>query len=143
MDADKTKSGIKQKQISKRLLVSIPIFILCFIIMLIPYEMLWRYFAWCNQVLSVFTLWAITIYLAKEKKNYFITLPVAIFMTCVTMTYIFFAPEGFSSLTLTLFNTAISYELAVIIGVAISCLFYILFARYISLYRKNKTITNK
>lgn len=135
--------GIKQKQISKRLLVSIPIFILCFIIMLIPYEMLWRYFAWCNQVLSVFTLWAITIYLAKEKKNYFITLPVAIFMTCVTMTYIFFAPEGFSSLTLTLFNTAISYELAVIIGVAISCLFYILFARYISLYRKNKTITNK
>ena len=135
--------GIKQKQISKRLLVSIPIFILCFIIMLIPSEMLWRYFAWCNQVLSVFTLWAITIYLAKEKKNYFITLPVAIFMTCVTMTYIFFAPEGFSSLTLTLFNTAISYELAVIIGVAISCLFYILFARYISLYRKNKTITNK
>ena len=134
--------GIKQKKISKRLLVSVPIFILCFIIMLIPYEVLWRYFAWCNQVLSVFTLWAITVYLAKKKKNYFITLPVALFMTCVTMTYIFFAPEGFSSLTSVLFDFVIGYEVAVIIGIVISILFCILFARYISLYHKNKGLKN-
>lgn len=49
--------GIKQRKIAKRLAVSLPIFGLCFLIMLLPYDALWRYFAWCNQVLSVFTLW--------------------------------------------------------------------------------------
>ena len=91
--------GIKQRKIAKRLAVSLPIFGLCFLIMLLPYDALWRYFAWCNQVLSVFTLWTITVYLAKEAKPYIITLIPALFMTCVTVTYIFFAPEGFGALT--------------------------------------------
>lgn len=111
---------VKQHQISKRLLVSIPIFGVCFIIMLIPYEALWRYFAWCNQMLAVFTLWAITVYLFRQGKLYWITLLPAMFMTAVTMTYIFYAPEGFSTLTMALGEFAIPYEFAVGIGLTVT-----------------------
>ncbi len=85
-----------QKKIVRRLLISVPVFVLCFTVMLLPYEVLWRYFAWCNQVLSVFTLWAVTVWLARNRKAYIVTLLPAIFMTMVTVTYILFAPEGFA-----------------------------------------------
>ena len=52
-----------------------------------------------TRELSVFTLWALTVYLAARKKMYIVTLLPALFMTCVTTTYIFFAPEGFSAIT--------------------------------------------
>lgn len=109
--------GVKQKKIVKRLAVSVPIFLLCFIVMLIPYEALWRYFAWCNQVLSVFTLWAITVWLSRNGKLYQITLLPAMFMTAVTVTYILFAPEGLSALTMQLFEMSIPYEAAVAVGI--------------------------
>ena len=48
---------IDQSKVVKRLLVSVPIFVASFCIMLIDFSVLWRYFAWCNQTLSVFTLW--------------------------------------------------------------------------------------
>ena len=125
---------IPQKKISKRLLVSIPIFVLCFVIMLLPYDVVWRYFAWSNQVLSVFTLWAITIWLSDNKKNFYVTLLPAMFMTAVTSTYIMFAPEGFSLLTQSLFGFKIGYAFSVGFGIAMSVLFLAMF-----LYRaKNK-----
>lgn len=123
--------GVKQKKISRRLMVSVPIFALCFLVMMIPYEVLWRYFAWCNQVLSVFTLWAITVYLARRHKTYFITLIPALFMTMVTVTYIFFAPEGFGALTDSLWGFAISYEVALGIGAAAAAGMLALFARFL------------
>lgn len=58
------------------------------------FDRIWRYFAWCNQTLSVFTLWAVTVFLARTKKNYYITLFPALFMTAVCSTYICIAPEG-------------------------------------------------
>lgn len=120
---------ISQKKIAKRLMVSVPIFILCFVVMLIPYEALWRYFAWCNQVLSVFTLWAITVWLMRRGKLYQITLLPALFMTAVTVTYIFFAPEGFSALTQTLWEFTIPYEAAVGMGVVTAILLWGMFER--------------
>lgn len=122
--------GIKQKKIIKRLSVSVPIFALTFIIMMLPYEVLWRYFAWCNQVLSVFTLWALTVYLASKGRLYMITLLPAMFMTCVTVTYIFFAPEGFSSLSNSLWGMPIPYEAALGIGLAVTACFLMLFLRW-------------
>jgi carbon starvation protein CstA len=41
-------------------------------------------------------LWAITIYLATERKNYWITLVPAFFMTAVVSAYLLVAPEGFA-----------------------------------------------
>lgn len=129
--------SIEQKKIGKRLLVSVPIFVLCFVVMLIPYESLWRYFAWCNQVLSVFTLWAITVYMARHGKNFFISLIPAMFMTQVTVTYIFFAPEGFSILTRMLWGAPISYNIAYIIG-CVTSLMYL--SAFISWRRRLKLV---
>lgn len=122
---------IKQKHISKRLLVSVPLFIICFIIMLLPYDALWRYFAWCNQVLAVFTLWTLSVYLARKNKAYIITLVPALFMTCVTATYILFAPEGLGLITDSLWGFRISYEIALGCGLAVTSLFAYLFSRFL------------
>ncbi len=113
---------VPQKRLLNRLGVSLPIFVLTFVVMLIPYEALWRYFAWSNQTLSVFTLWAITVWLADRRKNYWITLLPALFMTMVTVTYLFFAPEGLSSLTLLCFGWSIPYGAAIGAGAAVTIL---------------------
>jgi carbon starvation protein CstA len=51
--------------------------------------------AWSNQTLATIVLWAITIYLATERKLYWITLIPAVFMSAVVSAYILVAPEGF------------------------------------------------
>lgn len=84
-----------QKPIKNRLVLAAPIFILTFIVMKVNFDVVWRYFAWWNQALSVFTLWAITVYLSKRQKFYGISFIPAMFMTAVTSTYILAAPEGF------------------------------------------------
>ena len=93
---------MEQRSIRKRLLICIPLFIVTMATLIYSladadgFKIIWRYFAWCNQTLSVFTLWAITIYLVQERKPYIITLIPALFMTCVSATYICLAPEGFA-----------------------------------------------
>ena len=92
---------MEQKSIRRRLLICIPLFLITAATLVYSladadgFKIIWRYFAWCNQTLSVFTLWAITAYLVREKKPYIITLIPALFMTCVSVTYICIAPEGF------------------------------------------------
>lgn len=120
-------SKVKQDKIIKRLLVSVPIFIACFIVMLMPYEILWRYFAWCNQTLAVFTLWAITVWLTSREKPYAITMLPALFMTAVSITYILYAPEGLSLLTLPLLGFKISYPIAIGCGCSLSALIGVVF----------------
>lgn len=85
-----------QKKLLKRLLLSLPIFAVAGIVMLINYDTMWRYFAWCNQTLAVFTLWAATVYLARHRKAYIVTLLPAMFMTSVSVSYLLYAsrPEG-------------------------------------------------
>ncbi|MDE7436947.1 MAG: carbon starvation protein A, partial [Muribaculaceae bacterium] len=134
--------GIKQGRIIKRLMVSLPIFALCFAVMLLPYESLWRYFAWSNQMLAVFTLWALTVYLARNRKLFLITLIPALFMTAVTMTYIFFAPEGFGALTDALWGVKISYEFALGVGLGITAICLFLFARYLKSVNNSNIIVD-
>ena len=87
----------KQDKISKRLLLALPVFVISFILITIDFQILWRYFAWLNQTLAVFTLWTITVYLAKRKGwAFFIGLIPAMWMTAVCTTYILIAPEGLS-----------------------------------------------
>ena len=93
--------GMEQKSIRSRLYICVPMFLAAIGLLLYSlrdkdgFDMIWRYFAWANQTLSVFTLWAITVYLVRAKKQYFLTLIPAFFMTCVCTTYICIAPEGF------------------------------------------------
>ena len=86
--------GISQKQFVKRLLVTVPIIALSFVLLRVNFDILWRYFAWCNQTLSIFTLWACTVYLAKTGKTYLITMIPAMFMTALCITFICYAPLG-------------------------------------------------
>ena len=92
---------MEQRSVRKRLLICIPLFLATMATLIYSladangFKIIWRYFAWCNQTLSVFTLWAITVYLVQERKRYVITLLPALFMTCVSVTYICVAPEGF------------------------------------------------
>ena len=60
-----------QRPISKRLMICIPIFLITIGVLVYSlsdaegFKIIWRYFAWCNQTLAVFTLWAITVYLVN------------------------------------------------------------------------------
>lgn len=117
---------IKQNKIYKRLLLSAPLFVLAFVLMMVSFDVLWRYFAWTNQTLAVFTLWAATLWLARRKKCFYITLVPALWMTMVSSTYILVAPEGFQ----------LSPVVGNIIGGAITLLLLIIF---ILSHRKNET----
>ena len=92
---------LEQKSMRRRLYICVPMFTAAIALLLYSlrdadgFNTIWRYFAWANQTLSVFTLWAITVYLALARKPYWITLLPALFMTCVCTTYICIAPEGF------------------------------------------------
>lgn len=94
--------NIEQKSIKKRLLICVPLFA-CALLLLIyslkdaaGFDLIWRYFAWANQGLSVFTLWAITVFLVRERKGFYflVSLLPAIFMTAICISYICVAPEG-------------------------------------------------
>ena len=86
--------GLQQKKFLKRLLVTLPIVGITYLLLNINFDVLWRYFAWCNQTLSIFTLWACSVYLARNKKAYLITMIPAMFMTCLCVTFICYAPLG-------------------------------------------------
>ena len=90
---------INQKKFKNRLYVSIPLFIIAFLLTQIDFAIIWRYFAWSNQALATIVLWTITAYLFYENKPAYITLLPAIFMTLVCSTYILVAPEGFKLAT--------------------------------------------
>ena len=66
--------GMEQKSMRRRLYICIPMFVLAIGLLLYSlrdangFNMIWRYFAWANQTLAVFTLWAITDKQAKNKK---------------------------------------------------------------------------
>lgn len=90
---------IDQSGVTKRLLVSTAIFVVTAVALIYSlsdkegFDVIWRYFSWANQALSVFTLWTITVYLVKHGKCYWLTLIPALFMTAVCSTYLCIAKE--------------------------------------------------
>ncbi|MFI3331457.1 MAG: carbon starvation CstA family protein [Rikenellaceae bacterium] len=80
---------ISQKNLAKRIYICVPLFVIGFYLTQIDFAIIWRYFAWVNQTFAVVTLWAITVYLYKNSKNYFITLLPALFMTFITSAFLF------------------------------------------------------
>lgn len=86
-----------QKPIWKRLVMTAPLLAMVVLFMSIDFNILWRYFAWSNQTLAAFTLWAVAVYLIKSRSIYWVALLPTMFMTAVCVTYLLFAPrpEGF------------------------------------------------
>ncbi len=93
---------VEQRKVRNRLMICLPLFVVTIALLVYSlsdadgFKIIWRYFAWCNQTMAVFTLWAITVYLCRNKKNFYITLIPALLMTAVCSTYICIAPEGLS-----------------------------------------------
>ena len=79
-----------QRPILNRLLVSVPLFAIGIGIAFIDFDVIWRYFAWSNQTLSVITLWMITSWLMRRKsKLSILALIPAIFMTYICSSFVF------------------------------------------------------
>ncbi len=108
---------MNQKPIFKRLVISIPLFVVAFALSKIDFNFLWRYFGWANQTTAMILLWAAAMYLVKEKRFHWIASIPASFMTVVTFTYLLQAPEGFG------LPTNISYPVGLLIAVGITLLF--------------------
>ena len=92
---------LNQKPKMNRLYVCLPIFVVSIALLTWQssnpdgFNVIWQYFGWSNQTLSVFTLWAITVYLVRKNKPYVITLLPALFMTGVCSTYLFISKQAF------------------------------------------------
>lgn len=119
---------LNQKNIFNRLIIAIPLFLCVFGMVFVDFNVVWRYFAWTNQTLAVFTLWAGTIWLYKQSHTntrkhhwgYLITLIPALFMTMVCSSYILIAPEG---LALPIHLHWIGYSAAALITTCMLALF--------------------
>ena len=96
----------------------------------INYTVIWRYFSWTNQTLAMIVLWAASMYLFKEKKNYWITAVPATFMSAVSATYFVLAPECLGGLLnhktaegAIVYNTAVAYPVGILFAIAMLALF--------------------
>ena len=97
----------EQRTMVRRLSISVPLFVASLLLLIWQMEnpdgfnVLWQYFGWSNQALSVFTLWMITVYLARNHKPYIITLIPAVFMTVVCTSFLVASPQAFGQQQLT------------------------------------------
>ena len=96
----------------------------------IDYTIIWRYFSWTNQTLAMIVLWAASMYLFYDKKNYWITAVPATFMSAVSCTYFVLAPECLGKMIntyadgkLVAYNTAVAYPVGIIFAIAMLALF--------------------
>ena len=124
---------VEQRTIKRRLLISVPLFLCCIALLLWQVEnpdgfnVIWQYFGWSNQTLSVFTLWAITVYLLKNGKPYYFTLIPALFMTTVCATFLFVSKQAFG----------MPERVGYILGVAVLIVAIGWFPIFESKYKKN------
>ncbi len=81
----------------KRLALTFPLLVVGYLISLIDYQIVWRYFSWSNQTLAMMALWAgatyLTLYTEKPLSGLMVAIP-ATFMSAVSVTYIIYADEG-------------------------------------------------
>lgn len=90
---------------------------------LLSYTVIWRYFSWTNQTLAMIVLWAGAMYLAKEGKNYLICVVPAVFMSAVSITYFFMAPECLGMIPALKNNTMAAYPAGIIAAVLFLSIF--------------------
>ena len=130
---------VDQKPVPKRLLVALPVFVLAAGLLVFSlvdkegFQVIWRYFSWANQVLAMVTLWTVTVFLVQHKPRtlwYLTTLVPALFMSMVTISFIFVAQkEGFGSL--------IPRNVGYILAAVVTLLFFVIFVRWMARFNKN------
>ena len=121
---------IDQKKWQNRLMLCVPVLGVGAILGIgnalgkIDYTVIWRYFSWTNQTLAMIVLWAASMYLFYDKKNYWITAVPATFMSAVSVTYFLLGNECLGQFLntktadgATVYNTAVAYPVGVIVAV--------------------------
>ena len=109
-----------QKPIKNRLIVSIPIFIIAYLLCNVDFSTIWKYVGIGNQVLATITLWTAATYLAKKGKAHWMMSIPATFLSIVCTTYFLIAPYKVGGLYL---SPSISYPIGAIVGIALFVLF--------------------
>ena len=95
---------MKQDSNAKRLGLAVPVFALVAVILVWAkfdsngFNVLWRYFAWSNQMISLFALAGIAIWMFINRKKKFVWMPLipAAFYAFVTSSFILNAKIGFN-----------------------------------------------
>ena len=112
---------INQSKTSLRAALSIPLLGVGAVIALtLPWEVLWRYFSWSNQTLAMIVLWTGAVFLHKygfPPMSCLMAVLPATFMSAVSITYFFQAPECLG------LSTAIAYPIGLIVAAAFLILF--------------------
>lgn len=109
---------VDQNDFKKRLVLCVPLLAAGAVIGHLDYTIIWRYFSWTNQTLAMIVLWTASMYLFREKKNYWITAVPATFMSAVSMTYFFYAPECLN------LGTKIAYPVGIVIAILFLGIFF-------------------
>ena len=103
---------IDQAKVGPRAALSVPLLAVGAVIALaLPWDVLWRYFSWANQTLAMIVLWTGAVFLHKfgyPPKACFIAALPATFMSGVSVTYFFQAPECLG------LSTAIAYPVGIV-----------------------------
>jgi carbon starvation protein CstA len=86
------------------------------------FQVIWQYFSWANQMLAAFTLWAVTVYLrrANDKPYFWIALVPALFMTMVTVSFVFVSKTFLGAFI----PRSAGYILATLITIAVGQVFF-------------------
>ena len=90
------------------------------------FGLIWRYFNFVNQLITVPTFFYATVYLKTHGKNYFVTLIPGLLYVFLTMTFIFNAKIGFGRDLLT----------AEVIAIIITILSYIFVRKRMKIFNK-------
>ena len=106
---------VEQRSILKRFSIALPLFAIGIALLFVDFDVVWRYFAWCNQAMSVVTLWVIVVYLKKFKRNIWVALPPAVFMTYICTSFVFVSNQFIG-----MPNRTLAYALAAVVTLAIT-----------------------
>ena len=112
---------LKQQSIHSRFYITIPLFTVTalFLIWNINnpdgFNLIWQYFGWANQTLTLFTLWMLTVYLAQQHKPYVITFVPAVCMLVICLTFILYSKTAFNlGLTIASSISAVAFVIAIV-----------------------------
>ncbi|MDD3687941.1 MAG: carbon starvation CstA family protein [Bacteroidales bacterium] len=121
--------NISQKSIKNRILVSLPLFALGFVLTFFlssQFGTLWKFVGISNQILAAITLWTIAMYFALKKQNHLIVSIPAFILTAICVTYILIAPVKAGGMSL---SPNVAYIGGLISALIISALWYWYFRR--------------
>ncbi len=85
--------GLEQRSLGGRIRICVPLFAAGLaVIFFLPFGAIWSYFAWMNQTLAAITLWMIVVWLRRRRRNVWVALVPALFMTYICASYVFVSP---------------------------------------------------